>query len=142
MAKNVTPLEHEEQVKVIEWLKTENDLAALFKTRGLDPIMFSAIANGHYQPSIKQQNSLKAEGMNSGVPDLLIIVPQNRCKLGKALMLWIEMKRLQGASVSASQHEWITAINTVSGDKGDVGAFICYGHKEAINLLKDFVIKL
>lgn len=127
---------------MIEWLQGENDHASLYKKRNLTPLLFSAIANGHYQPSIKQRNKLKAEGMNSGVPDLLIIVPADRCKLNKPLMLWIEMKRLEGASVSASQEEWIAAINTVSGDKGDVGAFVCYGHKEAIELLKEFIKKI
>lgn len=140
MAKNTTPLEHEEQVKVIEWLKGDNDHAALLRTRNLSPVLFSAIANGHYQSSIKQQNKLKAEGMMSGVPDLLLIVPPERSKTGRRLMLWIEMKRLQGASVSATQQQWIDEINAVEG--GNVGAFVCYGHKEAIELLKDFLIKL
>lgn len=140
MAKNSTPLEHDEQVRVISWLRTDNDHAALFKKRNLSPVLFSAIANGHYQQSIKQQNKLKAEGMNSGVPDLLIIVPPERSKTGRRLMLWIEMKRQQGGSVSDAQQQWIDEINAVEG--GNVGAFVCYGADEAIQLLKDFLIKL
>jgi len=140
MAKNLTPLEHEEQVKVIDWLTADNDHASMLRTRNLSPVLFSAIANGHYQSSIKQQNKLKAEGMMSGVPDLLIIVPPDRSKVGKRLMIWIEMKRLQGASVSVTQQQWIDEINGVEG--GNVGAFVCYGHKEAIQLLKDLLIKL
>ena len=138
--KNTTPLEHDEQVAVINWLKTENEEAALRKKLNLPPLLYSAIANGHYQQSIKQRNKLKAEGMNSGVPDLLVIVPQERSKLGFRLMVWIEMKRREGASVSASQHEWIEAINALDG--GNVGAFVCYGSDEAIDVLKDFIIKL
>ena len=138
--KNTTPLEHDEQVAVVQWLETENELARLFKTRNLPPLLYSAIANGHYQQSIKQQRKLKAEGMNSGVPDLLVIVPPERSKLGIRLMVWIEMKRREGASVSASQHEWIEAINALDG--GNVGAFVCYGSDEAIAVLKDFIIKL
>lgn len=138
--KNTTPLEHDEQVAVVQWLETENELARLFKTRNLSPLLYSAIANGHYQQSIKQQRKLKAEGMNSGVPDLLVIVPPERSKLGIRLMVWIEMKRREGASVSASQHEWIEAINALDG--GNVGAFVCYGSDEAIAVLKDFIIKL
>lgn len=138
--KNTTPLEHEEQVKVIEWLETENHHASLLKNRNLSPLLYSAITNGHYQQSLKQRNKLKAEGMNSGVPDLLIIVPPERSKLGTRLMLWIEMKRRQGGAVSASQQEWIDAINAIDG--GNVGAFVCYGSDEAIHLLRDLVVKL
>lgn len=140
MAKNVTPLEHDEQVRVIEWIKGDNDHAALLRLRNLPPVLFSAIANGHYQQSIKQQNKLKAEGMNSGVPDLLFIVPPERAKCGRRLMIWIEMKRQQGGSVSAAQQQWIDEINAVEG--GNVGAFVCYGADEAIAVLKDLLIKL
>lgn len=139
MTKNLTPLEHEEQKQVVKWLIAENEHAELLK---LPEIKFSAIANGHWQSSEMQKRKLKAEGMNSGVPDLLIILPPERCKLQKWLMIWIEMKRRQGGSVSDAQEQWIEAINNVSGEKGDVGAFVCKGSDEAINLLKDFVIKL
>lgn len=139
MAKNNTPLEHDEQVEVIKWIKADNQHAALLRSRNLSPVLFSAIANGHYQQSIKQQNKLKAEGMNSGVPDLLFIVPPERAKCGKRLMIWIEMKRRQGASVSASQQEWIDAIEAMDG--GNIGAFVCYGSNEAIEVLKDLLIK-
>lgn len=140
MTKNLTPLEHEEQVEVVKWITAQNEIAALMKTRGLTPVLFSAIANGHYQQSIKQQRKLKAEGMNSGVPDLLFIVPPERSKVGKRLMIWIEMKRRQGATVSASQQEWIEAIEAMDG--GNIGAFVCYGADEAISVLKDLIIVL
>lgn len=140
MTKNLTPLEHDEQVAVINWIKTQNEVAALFKKRNLTPVLFSAIANGHYQQSIKQQRKLKAEGMNSGVPDLLFIIPPERSKAGKRLMVWIEMKRRQGASVSASQQEWIDAIEAIEG--GVIGAFVCYGSDEAISVLQDLIIVL
>lgn len=140
MAKNLTPLEHEEQVIVVQWINTQNELAKLMKKRNLAPVLFSAIANGHYQSSVKQRNKLKAEGMNSGVPDLLFIAPPERTKAGKRLMIWIEMKRREGASVSASQHEWIEAIEAMDG--GNIGAFVCYGADEAIDVLKDLLVVL
>lgn len=138
MAKNTTPLEHDEQVEVIKWITADNAHAALLRSRNLSPVLFSAIANGHYQQSIKQQNKLKAEGMNSGVPDLLFIVPPERSKVGKRLMIWIEMKRRQGASVSAAQQEWLDAIDAMDG--GNIGSFVCYGSDEAIQVLKDLLI--
>ena len=140
MAKNLTPLEHDEQVTVVEWITTQNELAKLMKKRNLAPVLFSAIANGHYQQSISQQRKLKAEGMNSGVPDLLFIVPPERAKVGKRLMVWIEMKRREGGSVSASQQEWIDAIEAMEG--GNIGAFVCRGSDEAIDVLKDLIIML
>jgi hypothetical protein len=140
VTKNLTPLEHEEQVEVVKWITTQNDIAALFKARNLTPVLFSAIANGHYQQSRKQQNKLKAEGMNSGVPDLLFIIPPERSKNGKRLMIWIEMKRQQGGSVSVAQQQWIDAIDAIDG--GNVGAFVCYGADEAIDVLKDLIIVL
>lgn len=140
MAKNTTPLEHEEQVVVVEWIETQNRIASLYKSKDLSPVLFSAIANGHYQASYKQKSKLKAEGMNSGVPDLLFIVPPERSKTSKSLMIWIEMKRRQGASLSESQKQWIDAIDSIEG--GSVGAFVCYGSDEAIQILKDLIIVL
>lgn len=140
MTKNLTPLEHDEQVKVIEWLEGQEEMARLLRSRNLRPILFSAIANGHYQQSKKQINKLHAEGMRSGVPDLLLIVPPERAKGGKRLMVWIEMKRRQGASVSDSQQQWIEAIEEIEG--GNIGAFVCYGCDEAIDILKDLIVVL
>ena len=140
MTKNLTPLEHDEQVKVVNWIETQNKIAVLYKTRQLSPILFSAIANGHYQPSIKQRNHLHDEGMRQGVPDLLLILPPERSKCGKRLMVWIEMKRQEGGVVSDAQQQWIDAIEDLEG--GNVGAFVCYGGDEAIDLLKDLMIVL
>lgn len=140
MSKNLTPLEHDEQVEVVEWIETQNELAAMFKTKNLRKILFSAIVNGHYQQSQKQLKKLIAEGMRKGILDMVFIVPPERSKTGKRLMIWIEMKRQQGSTTSDEQLEWEEAINDIEG--GNVGAFICYGSKEAIDLLKDLIIVL
>jgi len=140
MTKNNTPLEHEEQVAVVEWIETQNEIAKLFKSKNLRPVLFSAIVNGHYQQSKKQLNKLIAEGMRKGILDMVFIVPPERAKAGKRLMVWIEMKRVQGSSTSEEQLEWEEAINDIEG--GVVGAFICYGQKEAIDVLKDLIIVL
>lgn len=138
--KNTTPLEHDEQVGFVEWIETQNELARLKRLQNLRPILFSAIVNGHYQQSQKQLNKLIAEGMRKGILDMVLIIPPERAKIGKRLMIWVEMKRQQGASVSDEQELWIEAINDIEG--GNVGAFVCYGQKEAIDLMKDLVIVL
>lgn len=140
MAKNNTPLEHVEQVGFVDWIETQNEIARLKRLKNLRPILFSAIVNGHWQQSQKQLNKLIAEGMRKGILDMVLIVPPERSKTGKRLMIWVEMKRQQGASVSDDQELWLEAINDIEG--GNVGAFVCYGQKEAIELMKDLVIKL
>lgn len=140
MGKNLTPLEHVEQVDVVNWIESQNEIAALFKSRNLRPVLFSAIVNGHYQQSQKQLNKLIAEGMRKGILDMVFIIPPERSKTGKRLMVWIEMKRVQGSTTSPEQLEWEEAINDIEG--GNVGAFICYGSKEAIDVLKDLMIVL
>jgi hypothetical protein len=140
MAKNNTPLEHAEQVGFVDWIETQNEMARLKRLQNLRPILFSAIVNGHWQQSQKQLNKLIAEGMRKGILDMVLIIPPERAKGGKRLMIWVEMKRQQGASVSDEQELWIEAINDIEG--GNVGAFVCYGQKEAIELMKDLVIVL
>lgn len=140
MAKNNTPLEHDEQVDFIGWIETQNEIARLKRSQKLRPILFSAIVNGHYQQSKKQLNKLIAEGMRKGILDIVLIIPPERAKGGRRLMIWVEMKRQQGGAVSDEQELWIEAINDIEG--GNVGAFVCYGAKEAVDLMKDLVIKL
>jgi hypothetical protein len=140
MTKNTTPLEHDEQVGFVGWIDTQNEIARLKKTKKLRPILFSAIVNGHYQQSKKQLRKLIDEGMRKGILDMVLIIPPERAKGGRRLMIWIEMKRQQGGAVSADQEQWIEAINDIEG--GNVGAFVCYGEKEAVDLMKDLVIKL
>lgn len=140
MAKNNTPLEHIEQVGFVNWIETQNEMARLKRLQNLRPILFSAIVNGHWQQSQKQLSKLIAEGMRKGILDMVLIIPPERAKGGKRLMIWVEMKRQQGASVSDEQELWIEAINDIEG--GNVGAFVCYGEKEAIDLMKDLVIVL
>lgn len=131
--KKTEPLEHFEQVTFVNFLIEQNLLA---KYKKLDKVLFSAIANGHYQPSPKQRAKLKAEGMNSGVPDMILIIPSNRSKLGKPIMLWIEMKRLTQGSVSEAQQEWIDGINSI---EGNLEAFVCRGGQKAIETYSEFV---
>lgn len=122
----MVPLEHIEWQLLANWLR-----ARQYK--------FSHIANeigisgkiGMYvnQKKIKQ-------GLNKGFPDYCIIL---KC----GTLLFIELKRQRitkknwqpGASpseVKPEQIEWVDALNKLQ----NVSASICYGHKEAVELIQ------
>ena len=61
-----------------------------------------AIPNGGIR-SASQGANLKAEGVSAGVPDL--VVP--------AWLLWIEMKRSTGGTVSPAQRDWIAYLQGI-----------------------------
>ena len=83
--------EHLEQVRLVSWFrKTYPDTRIL------------AIPNGGIR-SASAGASLKAEGVSAGVPDL--VVP--------AWLLWIEMKREAGGTVSPAQRDWISYLNSI-----------------------------
>jgi len=83
--------EHLEQVRLVSWFrKTYPDTRIL------------AIPNGGIR-SASAGASLKAEGVSAGVPDLF--VPE--------WLLWIEMKRSTGGTVSPAQRDWISYLESI-----------------------------
>jgi hypothetical protein len=80
------PLEHDEQVALIEWW----DLAC--KRFRLPPFALFAIPNAGAGAQRGQAGKLKAEGMRKGVCDLFLGVPRIYGSVVKA-GLFIEMKR-------------------------------------------------
>lgn len=83
--------EHLEQVRLVSWFrKTYPDTRIL------------AIPNGGIR-SASAGASLKAEGVSAGVPDL--VVPE--------WLLWIEMKREAGGTVSPAQRDWINYLKSI-----------------------------
>lgn len=106
--------EHEEQIKVCQWLKRHTNLK------------FFAIPNGELRHKTVASR-LKAEGVTKGVPDLCIPA------LGP---LWIEMKTEKGGRVSKDQKEWHEYLNVQIGQS----AIVCEGHKKAIKVIKDYMI--
>ena len=83
--------EHEEQRLFVQWFRRTYPKRRIF-----------AIPNGGGR-SISQASKLKAEGVSSGVPDLLI--PDG--------MIWVEMKRSRGGSVSADQKDWHSYLEAI-----------------------------
>jgi hypothetical protein len=83
--------EHLEQVRLVSWFrKTYPDTRIL------------AIPNGGIR-SASQGAVLKAEGVSAGVPDLFV----------PAWLLWIEMKREVGGTVSPAQRDWISYLESI-----------------------------
>jgi len=83
--------EHLEQVRLVSWFrKTYPDTRIL------------AIPNGGIR-SASVGASLKAEGVSAGVPDLMV----------PAWLLWIEMKREAGGTVSPAQRDWISYLESI-----------------------------
>jgi len=83
--------EHLEQVRLVSWFRKTYPSVRVF-----------AIPNGGAR-SGPQGASLKAEGVQAGVPDLCI--PE--------WSLWIEMKRESGGIVSPVQSDWIEYLESI-----------------------------
>ena len=85
------PSEHIEQVRVVSWFRHQWPSVRIF-----------AIPNGGGR-SMSQGASLKAEGVQAGIPDLFV----------PAWLLWVEMKRQSGGVVSPIQRDWIEYLQGI-----------------------------
>jgi hypothetical protein len=85
------PSEHLEQVRLVSWFRKTYPEHRIF-----------AIPNGGGR-SMGQGAILKAEGVSAGVPDLFV----------PSWLLWIEMKRATGGTVSPVQKDWIAYLEGV-----------------------------
>jgi hypothetical protein len=83
--------EHQEQALFVQWFR-----------RTFPDVRIFAIPNGGWR-SQAQAAKLKVEGVSAGVPDLLI--PDG--------MIWVEMKRAKGGTVSAEQKDWHSYLRSI-----------------------------
>jgi len=114
------PTEAQEQETFVEWLE-------------LKGYKFTAIPNSTYTTSWKQKIKNKRVGLRAGLPDLLVIVP-NENKKPNSILVFVEMKR-KGAKVSAvsdEQGRWLSALNWCEG----VTAEWCAGVDQAIKFIE------
>ena len=81
--------EHLQQVRLVSWFR-----------RSYPGVRVFAIPNGGGR-SASQGASLRAEGVSPGVPDLF--VPE--------WLLWVEMKREKGGTLSPAQSDWISYLD-------------------------------
>lgn len=117
---NTSPLEHTEAIMFANYLR---ELQAYGKI-----IMFAHLVNefklGNRYMGLLQ--SLKAEGWNRGVPDYLIVTKKG--------VVFIELKRLKGSTVSSEQKQWQDALLSVK-----VPALVCKGADHAIRELEKYL---
>ncbi len=113
MRVTIIPSEHQEQVKLIQWLK-------------LKKLHYNATPNGEKR-HISVAKRLKAEGVSKGYPDINVYTPSK--------MLCIELKRVKGGRVSPEQREWIKYLNGLPY----VEAKICKGFEEAREFIEGWL---
>ena len=85
------PSEHLEQVRLVSWFR-----------RSYPDVRIFAIPNGGLR-SVSQGAALKASGTVAGVPDLFV----------PAWLLWIEMKRETGGTLSPAQKDWLEYLQGI-----------------------------
>ena len=105
-AKIITPSEEQEQVAVVNWLRTNG-------------VLCFHIPNGMKTNPITAAR-FKRMGVMAGIPDLCIVLDGGR-------VMWIEMKKVGKGKLSDVQ-------KSVIGDfaKLDHQVYVCYGAKEAM----------
>ena len=107
------PSEDEEQIEFVKYLVV----------RGLK---HTAIPNHTYNPHHSQQRKNKQLGLNKGLCDLVVVIPD----MGLA---WVEMKRIRKSTTSDEQKEWVRVLNTLPGNE----ARICKGWREAVAFIEE-----
>ena len=110
------PSEHDEQCVVVQYCHLKN-------------MPCFAIPNGSNKSKTARM-SFKREGLEPGIPDLMIPVSTN-----KFCGLFIEMKRQKSvpSDVKPNQRKWIKILN----DNGYL-AKVCSGADEAIKLIERY----
>lgn len=122
--KNNTPLERVEQARFVDWLEQQK-------------LLFSATAQSTYTTSWTAKRLNHATGLRKGVPDMLVVIPKDKSKDGGGYCLFIELKRLQGSSVSKEQRVWLDSINAL--ETPYTQAYIAKGAAEAIKIVSHYL---
>ena len=112
--------EHEEQKKLFLWVKAQS-------AKHPQLTMMFAIPNGG-QRNIVTATKLKAEGVKSGVPDIMLAFPSEHSH-----GLFIELKSTNG-KVSENQRQWLGAL-AYSGYQCNV----CYSFNEAKKVIEEYL---
>jgi hypothetical protein len=113
------PLEHDEQAAVIKWCEQYARLRWPHLCLPNGEFAIYATPNGG-ERNVIVATRLKAEGVNSGVPDLHV----------PGLRLWIEIKRIKGSVTSDKQKNWHAYLRSI----GDT-VVIAKGAAEAIEAI-------
>jgi len=117
LKKYAGPTEHDEQVKIVEWVNDNLE-------RYPDLCMFFANPNGGLRHKATA-GQLKAEGVRSGIPDLFLDAPR-----GPYHGLRIELKKDKKSYPSKTQKVWLKNLN----ERGYY-ADVCRGSAEVIETI-------
>jgi len=112
------PTEYEEACVLADWLRLNN-------------ILFSHIPHETFTKNWGTKMKNKRQGVSRGVPDYLCLV---KSKKGYHLV-FIELKRTKGGTVSKDQKAWIEALNKCDNCQ----AFVAKGAEHAINIIKNII---
>jgi hypothetical protein len=104
--------EHDEQVLLVKWLEAKG-------------IRFFAVPNGG-ERNIIVATRLKAEGVRSGAPDLIVFMPK--------VTVGLELKTKNG-KVSENQKDWLSFLY----DRPGWTSFCAFGVDEAIEFLERLI---
>ena len=114
--------EHEEQKALIKWWSTACN------GFGIPEVCLFAIPNAARR-SMKIASMLKAEGMRSGIPDLILAVPR-----GEKHGLFIEMKKTKGGRVSDNQKIMLSAFSEQGYETQ-----VCKGFEAAKSVIENYL---
>ena len=117
---NATPLEQAECRTFVEYLE-------LLQKQGKIGL-FTHSSNETYTKSWKIKNRNKAMGVRAGMPDYLICLPAHKT------LLFIEMKRVKGGTLTVEQKAWLKMLNECG-----VIALVAKGFDEANAILERYV---
>ena len=124
--RRLTPTEHDEQVALFDYAK---------HAAGQDWHwnMLYAIPNaggyvGGYDNNVARVQSMKAEGVKKGVPDICLPVPS-----GPWCGLYIELKR-KGGKLTPEQRSWLIALESLR-----YMACKAEGAEEAIKIIETYL---
>lgn len=115
------PLEAEEQRQLFKWAKLQSGRYPELR------YMYHVPNGGHRKT--REAALLKAEGVKSGVPDIVLPMPRKPFH-----GLYIELKRQVSGTVSEEQQKYLSFLNFV-GYK----AVVCRGWKEASETIMKYV---
>lgn len=121
MRYNNTPSEDVEQTQLFTW-------AAYASGKYPELALMHHIPNGGKRGKAEAAR-FKAQGVKAGVPDIFL-----PCARGQYHGLYIELKRVKGGRVSASQEEFIKSLR-LQGYRVEV----CFGMEQAQKVIVEYL---
>lgn len=118
----IAPSEHDEQKALLKWW------ALSHSGFGVPEICLFAVPNAAKR-SPKLASMMKAEGMRSGIPDLVLAVPR-----GEYHGLFIEMKKAKGGKVSPNQITSLSAFH-----RQGYAVRVCHGFEAARYVIERYM---